>query len=49
MYVRFNVIVAVNVEIIVVWNVASCNLVDRYHLFGGTYCLHLQEVKIMLF
>jgi hypothetical protein len=40
--VRFEVLTAVKISILVFWVVTSCGLVGRYRHFGGTYCLDLQ-------
>lgn len=32
-------------KILVLWDVASYRLVNRYLCFGGTFCLHLQGVS----
>jgi hypothetical protein len=39
---RFEVLTAVKMSILVFWVVTQCGLVGRYQRFGGTYCLHLQ-------
>jgi hypothetical protein len=36
---RFRVLTAASMKMIVFWNVAPCNLVDIYRRFGGAYCL----------
>jgi hypothetical protein len=38
---RFEVIMAVTIEITVFWYVIPCTVVEYYHNFGGTFCLHL--------
>jgi hypothetical protein len=39
---RFEVLTAVKMLMLVFWIVTPCGLVGRYQRFGGTYCLHLQ-------
>jgi hypothetical protein len=39
---RFGVITAVKMSLMVFWAVTPCGIVDRYRRFGGTYCLQLQ-------
>jgi hypothetical protein len=41
-YARFEVLAAVAMKNPVSPDVMSCNLIDRYQHFGGTYCLNLQ-------
>jgi hypothetical protein len=40
-YLRFNVLAALKMSIVVFWDVTPCNLEDGYQLFGRTYCTHL--------
>lgn len=47
--VRFEVLVVVNMETVVSWEVMPHSLVRRYHKLGGTCYIHLQvEVSTML-
>jgi hypothetical protein len=39
---RFEVLTAVKMSMLVFWVVTPCELVDRHQRFGGAYCLHLQ-------
>jgi hypothetical protein len=39
---RFEVLTALKMSILVKWVVTPCGLVGRYQRFGGTYCLHRQ-------
>jgi hypothetical protein len=32
-------------KITVFWDVMPCNLVNRYHLFRGIWCLHIQGIR----
>jgi hypothetical protein len=41
-YVRYKVLTAVNMSMLLFWVVTPYGLVGRYQCFGGTYCLHLQ-------
>jgi len=43
-HIRFQVLMAVHINITAFFNVMPCSLVDRYQSSGGTYCLHLQAV-----
>jgi hypothetical protein len=38
---RFEVLTAVKMSMLVFWVVMPCGLVGKYQRFGGTYCLHL--------
>jgi hypothetical protein len=40
---RFEVLTAVKMSMLFFWAVTPCELVDKYQLFAGTYCLHLQD------
>jgi hypothetical protein len=40
---RFDVLTAVKMSMLVFWVVTPCGLVGRYQRFGGTYCLYLQD------
>jgi hypothetical protein len=40
---RFSVLTAVNMSMLVYWVVTPCGLVGRYKRFGGTYCFHLLD------
>lgn len=35
-------------NITIIWDVMPCSLVDLYHHFEGTYCLHLQIRRVKL-
>jgi hypothetical protein len=39
---RFEVLTAVKMSMLLFWIVTPCGLVGRYQGFGGTYCFHLQ-------
>jgi hypothetical protein len=39
---RFDVLTAVKMSMLVLWITESCGLVRRYQCFGGKYCLCLQ-------
>jgi hypothetical protein len=39
--VKFEVLTAVKILMLVFWVVRPCGLVGRYQHFVGTYCLHL--------
>jgi hypothetical protein len=41
-YLRYKVLMAAKMSVLVFWVVKPCGLAGRYHRFGGTYCLHLQ-------
>jgi hypothetical protein len=41
-YIRFEVIMVVNIKIMVSWDVITCSLVHGHHCFRGTCCHHLQ-------
>jgi hypothetical protein len=41
---RFEVLMAVKMSILVFWVVMPCGLVGRYQHSGGTYCLCLQGI-----
>jgi hypothetical protein len=41
---KFEVLTTVKISMLVFWLVTPCELVGRYHCFGGAYCLHLQVV-----
>ena len=43
-HVRFQVLMAVHINITASFDVMPCSLVERYQSFGGIYCLHLQAV-----
>jgi hypothetical protein len=32
-------------QIIAFWDLATCSLLDRYNIFIGTCCLHIQEKR----
>jgi hypothetical protein len=38
--VRFEVLTAMKVSMLVFWVVSPCGLIGRYQSFGGTYCIH---------
>jgi hypothetical protein len=38
---RFEVLPAVKVSMLIFWVVMPCGLTGRYQRFEGTYCLHL--------
>lgn len=38
-----DVLTTMSIKITVFWDMAPCNLVDRYQCFGKTLCLHLQD------
>jgi hypothetical protein len=38
--VRFQVLTAASMKIIVFWDVAPCSLIEVYQRFRGTYCIH---------
>jgi hypothetical protein len=42
--VRFQVLTAASMKMTLFWDVAPCSLVEIDRHFGGTYCLHHQEV-----
>jgi hypothetical protein len=44
-YMRFDVLTAVRMSMLLLWVVTPCELVGRYQRFGETYCLHLQGRK----
>jgi hypothetical protein len=31
-----------NLSMFILWDLTPCGLVDKFQLFGETYCLHLQ-------
>jgi hypothetical protein len=37
---------AVNTKITVIWDVTACNLLEGYHSFRGTCCLHIQGGRV---
>jgi hypothetical protein len=39
---RFCLKINGEMSMLVFWVVSPCELVSRYQLFGGTYCLHIQ-------
>jgi hypothetical protein len=41
--IRFEVLTAVKMPMLVIWVLMQCGLVGGYHCFVGTYCLHLQH------
>jgi hypothetical protein len=41
-HIRFEVLTAVKMSILVFWDVTPRRLVGGYHRFGGTNCLHVQ-------
>ena len=43
---RFYVVMAVSMNIILFWYVTPCSLVEFHLLFGGTCCSHLQGWRI---
>jgi hypothetical protein len=43
--VRFEVLTAVKMAMLVIWVVTPCGLVGRQRQFGETYCLHLQDSR----
>jgi hypothetical protein len=40
-HMRFEVLMAMNTEIKINWDMISCGLLNRYQMFRGTCCLHL--------
>jgi hypothetical protein len=42
---RFEVLRAVQMSVLVLWVVTPCGLVGRYQRFGGTFCFHLQDLS----
>jgi hypothetical protein len=44
--VRFEIIIAATMKILVVCNVKPCTLMDHYQHFGGSYCLYLQDRRL---
>jgi hypothetical protein len=42
-YLRFEVLTAVKITMLVFCDATPCGLVGGYQGFGGTYCLHLQS------
>jgi hypothetical protein len=42
----FYVLTAMNMNTIIFQDVTPCNLVELYGCFGGTYCLHLQGLRV---
>lgn len=42
-HMRFEVLMAMNTEIKIIWDMIPCGLVNRYQKFKGTCCLHLQD------
>jgi hypothetical protein len=46
---RFNILTAVKISMLVFWVVTPCGLVGRYHRFRGTYCLSLQPTIFEIF
>jgi hypothetical protein len=48
MNMRFEVLTAVKMLILVFWVVTSYGHVGRYQHFRGTYCLHLQPLDPIL-
>jgi hypothetical protein len=44
---KFGILMAVTVKIKISWNV-TCNLMDEYKRFGGTWCLQLQGRTVIL-
>jgi hypothetical protein len=47
LYVRFEVLMAVKMSMLVFWIVTPCELVGRDQRFGGTYYLHLQGWRVL--
>jgi hypothetical protein len=46
---RFEVLMAVKMSMLVSWVVTPYGLVGRYQRLGGTYCLHLQKMDTIYF
>jgi hypothetical protein len=46
---RFEVLVAVKMSVLVFWLVTPCGFVGRYQHFGETYCLHLPTQYYIFF
>jgi hypothetical protein len=42
----FEVITAVNIHVIILWNVTPCSVVDRYECFSGICCLYFSTVML---
>jgi hypothetical protein len=45
-YIRFKVLTAVAMNIIVFWDVTRCNLAGSFEHFRGTYYPHLQSRRV---
>jgi hypothetical protein len=48
-HVRFEVLTAVKMSMLVFWVVTPCGLVRRYQRFGETYCLQLLYMETVCF
>jgi hypothetical protein len=44
---RFGLLTAMKMSMVVFWVVTSCGLVGGCQRFGGTYCLHLQGWRLL--
>jgi hypothetical protein len=44
---KFEVFMAVDTKIRVIWDVMQCSLVDRYQSFRGTSYFHLQDSRFL--
>jgi hypothetical protein len=42
-YLRFQILMAVYIQIMVLWILMLCGLTGGYQHFGGTHCLHHQD------
>jgi len=40
---KFEFLIALNINITIRWDVTPCNVVDRYQRFGGACCFKLQS------
>jgi hypothetical protein len=40
---KFEFLTALNINIMIRWNVTPCNVVDRYQRFGGACCFKLHN------
>jgi len=45
---RFDVLMAVTVRIIIFRNMVLCSVVDRCHCFGGICCLYLRGWRLKI-